>query len=118
MRVCLSAPLSLQLRLPVSLCILTGNMGSRPRDNLQALPASQRFLMMLVLRKLLASSTFAIAGALESLSRRLQTRLQQATEPQSLEEELTEDFEALALQRHFSVSTKFGHVESWCCGRQ
>ena len=34
------------------------------RDNLQALPASQRSLMTLVLRKLLASSTFAIAGAL------------------------------------------------------
>jgi ERCC4-related helicase len=65
------------------------------RDNLQALPASQRSLMTLVLRKLLASSTFAIAGALESLSRRLQTRLRQAKEPQNLEEELTEDFEAL-----------------------
>jgi hypothetical protein len=26
--------------------------------------------------------------------------------------------EGLSLQRHFSVSTKFGHVESWCCGRQ
>ena len=33
--------------------------------NLQALPASQRSLMTLVLRKLLASSTFAIAGALD-----------------------------------------------------
>ena len=33
------------------------------RDNLHALPASQRPLMTLVLRKLLASSTFAIAGA-------------------------------------------------------
>ena len=33
------------------------------RANLQALPASQRSLMTLVLRKLLASSTFAIAGA-------------------------------------------------------
>lgn len=65
------------------------------RDNLQALPASQRSLMRLVLRKLLASSTFAIAGALESLSRRLRTRLQKAREPQNLEEELTEDFEAL-----------------------
>ena len=41
------------------------------RDNLQALPASQRSLMTLVLRKLLASSTFAIAGALETLSKRL-----------------------------------------------
>ena len=38
------------------------------RDNLQALPASQRSLMTLVLRKLLASSTFAIAGALTSIS--------------------------------------------------
>ena len=66
------------------------------RDNLQALPASQRSLMTLVLRKLLASSTFAIAGALEPLSRRLHTRLQQAEELDNLEEELTEDFEAVA----------------------
>jgi ERCC4-related helicase len=65
------------------------------RDNLQALPASQRSLMTLVLRKLLASSTFAIAGALETLSRRLRARLQQAKEAQDLEEELNEDFEAL-----------------------
>jgi helicase-like protein len=64
------------------------------RDNLQALPASQRSLMTLVLRKLLASSTFAIAGALETLSRRLRARLQQAKEAQDLEEELNEDFEA------------------------
>ena len=45
------------------------------RDNLQALPASQRSLMTLVLRKLLASSTFAIAGALTSISNRLKARL-------------------------------------------
>ncbi|HEY9226224.1 MAG TPA: DEAD/DEAH box helicase, partial [Gemmatimonadaceae bacterium] len=37
------------------------------RDNLQALPASQRTLLTLVLRKLLASSTFAIAGALQTI---------------------------------------------------
>jgi adenine-specific DNA-methyltransferase len=65
------------------------------RDNLQALPVSQRSLMTLVLRKLLASSTFAIAGALETLSRRLRAQLQQTEEPHSLEEELDEDFEAL-----------------------
>jgi ERCC4-related helicase len=65
------------------------------RDNLQALPASQRSLMTLVLRKLLASSTFAIAGALETLSQRLRARLQQDNEVQNLEEELNEDFEAL-----------------------
>ncbi|MCL5669911.1 MAG: DEAD/DEAH box helicase, partial [Acidobacteria bacterium] len=41
------------------------------RSNLQALPAGQRSLITLVLRKLLASSTFAIAGALETISRRL-----------------------------------------------
>lgn len=45
------------------------------RDNLQALPTSQRKLMTLVLRKLLASSTFAIAGALDSLVRKLQRML-------------------------------------------
>lgn len=49
------------------------------RDNLQALPASQRSLMTLVLRKLLASSTFAIAGALTSISNRLQKRLEQSS---------------------------------------
>jgi ERCC4-related helicase len=64
------------------------------RDNLQALPASQRSLMTLVLRKLLASSTFAIAGALSSISNRLQKRLDQA-QPVSLTEELEEDYEAL-----------------------
>ncbi len=64
------------------------------RDNLQALPASQRSLMTLVLRKLLASSTFAIAGALTSISNRLQKRLDQSR-PTSLLEELDEDYEAL-----------------------
>jgi adenine-specific DNA-methyltransferase len=64
------------------------------RENLQALPASQRSLMTLVLRKLLASSTFAIAGALGSISDRLQKRLDQSR-PVSLIEELDEDYEAL-----------------------
>lgn len=45
------------------------------RDALQALPSAQRALMTMVLRKLLASSTFAIAGALETMSRRLRTGL-------------------------------------------
>jgi SNF2 family DNA or RNA helicase len=45
------------------------------RENLQALPASQRSLMTLVLRKLLASSTFAIAGALASISERLKAKI-------------------------------------------
>lgn len=41
------------------------------RDELHALPSAQRTLMTLILRKLLASSTFAIAGALETLVRKL-----------------------------------------------
>jgi len=65
------------------------------RDNLQALPASQRSLMTLVLRKLLASSTFAIAGALTSLSNRLKTKLQRHEPVQSLADELEEDYEGL-----------------------
>ncbi|MEO6752367.1 MAG: SNF2-related protein [Chthoniobacteraceae bacterium] len=65
------------------------------RDNLQALPASQRSLMTLVLRKLLASSTFAIAGALESISNRLKAKLQKKEPAESLEDELDEDYEAL-----------------------
>ena len=66
------------------------------RDNLQALPASQRSLMTLVLRKLLASSTFAIAGALVSLSTRLKAKLRKQTPSESLEEHLEGDYEAIS----------------------
>ncbi|MDR3569326.1 MAG: SNF2-related protein [Syntrophobacteraceae bacterium] len=65
------------------------------RENLQALPTGQRSLMTLVLRKLLASSTFAIAGALTSLSNRLKTKLKRADPPESLQDELTQDYEPL-----------------------
>lgn len=65
------------------------------RPNLQALPASQRTLMTLVLRKLLASSTFAIAGALNSMSKRLKDKLKKQEPAESLEEELDQDYEAL-----------------------
>ncbi|MDV6347633.1 SNF2-related protein [Nitrosomonas sp. Is35] len=65
------------------------------RDNLQALPSSQRSLMTLVLRKLLASSTFAIAGALTSISTRLKRKLRKQETTESLEDELDQDYEAL-----------------------
>ena len=68
------------------------------RDNLQALPASQRSLMTMVMRKLLASSTYAIAGALDSLCRKLKRKLKESetAEEELLEEEgLEEDFEGL-----------------------
>lgn len=45
------------------------------RDELEALPASQRTLMTLVMRKLLASSTFAIAGMLHNLAAKLGRQL-------------------------------------------
>lgn len=66
------------------------------RDNLQALPVSQRSLMTLVLRKLLASSTFAIAGSLETMSKRLRKRLEASEPIISLEDEINEDYEALS----------------------
>lgn len=65
------------------------------RDNLHALPASQRSLMTLVLRKLLASSTFAIAGALTSISNRLKAKLRKQEVPEPLEDELNRDYEGL-----------------------
>ena len=65
------------------------------RDNLQALPASQRSLMTLVLRKLLASSTFAIAGALTTISSRLKEKVGKHEPSQALEDELDQDYEAL-----------------------
>ncbi|HEY3489486.1 MAG TPA: SNF2-related protein [Candidatus Deferrimicrobiaceae bacterium] len=65
------------------------------RPSLQALPAGQRTLITLVLRKLLASSTFAIGGALESMSRRLKTRLKKQTQADTLEQDLDQDYEAL-----------------------
>jgi adenine-specific DNA-methyltransferase len=45
------------------------------REDMHALPKGQRNLMVLVMRKLLASSTFAIAGALLSLANRLKDLL-------------------------------------------
>ncbi len=65
------------------------------RPNLQALPSSQRALMTLVLRKLLASSTFAIAGALETLIRRLRAKIQKHEPVEPLSEEMERDFEGL-----------------------
>jgi ERCC4-related helicase len=66
------------------------------RDNLQALPNSQRNLITLVLRKLLASSTFAIAGALGNMRDRLQTRLDKdAKRTEQPFAETLADYEAL-----------------------
>jgi superfamily II DNA/RNA helicase len=64
------------------------------RPSLQALPSSQRSLMTLIMRKLLASSTFAIAGALDSLARKLERQIRDDKNlRQKLEEEIAEDYE-------------------------
>jgi len=63
------------------------------RHNLYALPTSQRSLMTLVLRKLLASSTFAIAGALDTLANKLERRLREDESLRQVEQDLEDDFE-------------------------
>ena len=65
------------------------------RPNLKALPDGQRQLISLVLWKLLASSTHAIAGALETMAKRLQGVLNEAPVFADLAEELDEDYESL-----------------------
>jgi len=65
------------------------------RPNLKALPDGQRQLISLVLWKLLASSTHAIAGALETMAKRLQGVLVEAPVVPDLAEELDEDYESL-----------------------
>jgi adenine-specific DNA-methyltransferase len=65
------------------------------RENLQALPSGQRALMTLVLRKLLASSSFAIAGALDSIARRLQERLEADARLTDLSDAVADDYEGL-----------------------
>lgn len=64
------------------------------RENLQALPFSQRSLITLVLRKQLASSTFAIAGTLKTMATRLKEKLE-GDETVSLIDDLDQDYEAL-----------------------
>lgn len=63
------------------------------RQRLYALPASQRQLVTLILRKLLASSTFAISGTLHGLVQRLEAAATQATAVDSPPPELPEDVE-------------------------
>lgn len=62
------------------------------RESLVSLPVNQRHLITLVLRKLLASSTFAIAGTLRRLVDRLQT-LQQELQEQDDDSVLIEESE-------------------------
>lgn len=63
------------------------------RDELYALPKSQRKLMTLILRKLLASSTFAISGTLNALAGRLEDTLKAATATADPSDQISQDYE-------------------------
>lgn len=65
------------------------------RDTLYALPASQRQLVTLILRKLLASSTYAISGTLDGMVQRLQAAAAAAEAVAAPPENLPEDWEQL-----------------------
>lgn len=65
------------------------------RPNLKALPDGQRQLISLVLWKLLASSSHAIAGALETMAKRLERLLDEGDDAEGLVDTLDEDFESL-----------------------
>ncbi len=65
------------------------------QPNLFALPSSQRKLMTLILRKLLASSTYAISGTLEALSNKLNALATKSASIELKPEEISSDYEAL-----------------------
>jgi len=70
------------------------------RPNLYALPPGQRTLMTLILRKLLASSTYAISGTLQGLADKLEkTITKQETSPQNVDEVFTEHYETYEEQQ-------------------
>ncbi len=60
------------------------------RENLHALPSSQRILMTLILRRLLASSTYAITGTFEALCAKLERKVPGV---ETVENELVDNFE-------------------------
>ena len=66
--------------------------GYLQRELLYALPAGQRHLMTLILRKLLASSSFAIAGTLNSLIKKL-NQVVKDNEVPNVPEDILEDYE-------------------------
>jgi len=65
------------------------------RPTLYALPASQRQLMTLILRKLLASSTYAISDTLQGLANKLQAAREASEQVQVPTDQLTDNFELL-----------------------
>jgi len=63
-------------------------------DRLYALPQSQRQLMTLILRKLLASSTYAISGTLEALYKKLDIVIDKnKNQDNTFEDDLSDNYE-------------------------
>ena len=69
--------------------------GYLQRETLYALPSSQRQLMTLICRKLLASSTYAISGTLDAFANRLEIAAKEETPLTEAPEEVVADFEAI-----------------------
>lgn len=70
------------------------------RPNLYALPPGQRTLMTLILRKLLASSTYAISGTLQGLADKLQNTItEQETTLKNVVEVFTDNYETFEEQQ-------------------
>ncbi|HEV2529903.1 MAG TPA: SNF2-related protein [Thermomicrobiales bacterium] len=65
------------------------------RDSLRAIPTNQRALTTMVLRKLLASSSYAIAGALTKMTDRLAGQLDGRADEAPVIAELGEDYDTL-----------------------
>jgi superfamily II DNA or RNA helicase len=63
------------------------------RPNLMALPTGQRTLIILVMRKLLASSSFAIAGALLTMAGRMRAKIARAEG--AWQDEIGAEYEAM-----------------------
>ena len=69
--------------------------GYLQRETLHALQASQRQLVTLILRKLLATSTYAIAGTIDGMAKRLQQAVAAAEAVTTPPENLPDDWEPL-----------------------
>ena len=65
------------------------------RPTLYAVPASQRQLMTLILRKLLASSTYAISDTLQGLANKLQAASDASEQVQAPTDQVADNFELL-----------------------
>lgn len=83
----------LPTREEISLYELVGDYLSQ--DHLTALPSSQRHLITLMLQKLQASSTFALAPTLERLAKGVRAHMASADIPIATIEELSEEYEGI-----------------------